>query len=73
MDHKGDGYMSRREVSDGTSSWHDYRTAHNRAGDTDYKTFLPETCETCHQQEASVSEEGVKIMKPDEEWTLDGD
>ena len=69
--HLQTGFMSRQELGTDAHTWEDYRTAHNRAGDSGYTAWLPEACITCRQQELSAEEAGVKVTSPDEEWTVD--
>jgi len=70
--HLGDeGAMSHKEYfSDAVGLREDYRTAHRRAGDTGYQTFLPETCYECWQQKLSIEEAyQVTPTEPDQEIT----
>jgi len=55
------------ELVDGTSL-SDYHTAHNRAGDPSYQTFLPEACVKCFRQAQIAQDAGLEVpTSPDEE------
>jgi len=45
---------------DGTVRY-DYRTAHNRAGDADYQTPIPETCTACYKQAEEAAAAGAPV------------
>ena len=50
----------------------DYATAHNRAGDPTYKTFLPGSCAKCRKQaEEAEAAQRAWPSKPDEAWLND--
>jgi len=40
----------------GGTVWSDPQTAHNGAGDPEYKAYLPETCALCKAQDLAAEE-----------------
>ena len=68
--HTSRGLQAQAEFreSDG-SIYYDYRTAHKRAGDTDYQVALPATCEKCKGQAEEAAELGAEApTKPDADF-----
>jgi len=63
---------SATETVDGGDIRYDYRTAHSRRGDPDYRVFIPETCSRCWEQAQVAEEVGAAIpTAPDEEVMYD--
>jgi len=58
-------YLSR----DDGSIRYDYHTAHNRVGDPDYQTPIPETCVKCARQAEEAEKKGqTRPTRVDDEW-----
>ena len=65
------GAQSRYEVgdADGGGTRYDYRTAHSRGCDTEYRVALPDTCQKCWEQAQEAKELGAETpTAPDEEY-----